>query len=206
MSSGATVVLLDETIYCQPLLRAWIASIFLEGDSTSSAPLFVVKWTDKIMDGFVHRTMEADPSRSATSVNKVRQHLEGTFSFGRIKKYSDVKSPEPPAPVERHVHAAAIHGSVDYVVTMHCSDSAERIDLSYEIYSADDFLVLLDDSATSTVHAVVEIELCRAHARAKAEDGVDLPLLLKEAGAPEFSKRVRGHLQYVDPKILSGDC
>lgn len=75
-------------------------------------------------------------------------------------------------------------------------------DLPYEIYTPDDFLILVDDAAPQAVQAVTEEQLRYFHKKSSADDGLGLPLHLKKASATLFAERVREHLQNVDMSIL----
>jgi len=93
-----------------------------------------------------------------------------------------------------HVHAAAIGGSVDMLLTLDTDflslpDSITDA-LPYEILTPDSFLVLVDDSGPEYVREVVDTqwEYWR-----KKDPSVDLPQRLREVGCPIFAERVYRH-------------
>ncbi len=85
---------------------------------------------------------------------------------------------------------------------MNGKDFPDHDELPYEVYHPDDFLLLVDDANAEGVFKVSEQQLCYFHGKSSSTEGVDLPLRLKNAGAPLFAARVRSHLQRVDMSIL----
>lgn len=68
--------------------------------------------------------------------------------------------------------------------------------MPYEIYNADEFFVLIDDSQPRVVRAVTAEQL---DYWLREVDDVDLCGPLRAAGRPRFAERVRAHLQTVSP-------
>lgn len=197
MSSAVTIVLLDANILYSRTLRDWIALL------QAKAPgLFNVTWTEDIMVETLYHLRKDHPLWSEQQVGGIRRNLEKAFTGGQITGYQVDAALQYPDIGDAHVHAAAVHGAVDIVVTQNGKDLPYGDDLNYEIYQPDDFLILVDDAAPQAVRAVTEEQLCYYHGKSSAADGVDLPLRLKNAGAPMFASRVREHLQNVDMSIL----
>jgi hypothetical protein len=187
MSSAVTIVLLDANILYSRTLRDWIALLQAEAPG-----LFNVTWTEDIMVETLYHLRKKHPLWSEQQVGGIRRNLEKAFTGGQITGYQIDAALEYPDIGDAHVHAAAVHGAVDIVVTQNGKDLPYSPDLSYEIYQPDDFLI----------RAVTEEQLRHYHRKSSAADGVDLPLRLKKAGAPMFAARVREHLQHVDMSIL----
>lgn len=198
MSSAVTIVLLDANILYSRTLRDWIALLQVEAPS-----LFSVAWTEDIMVEALYHLRKDHPLWSEKQVGGIRRNLEKAFTGGQITGYQIDESLKYPDIGDAHVHAAAIHGGVDMVVTMNGKDLPYSDDLIYEIYQADDFLILVDDAAPQAVRAVTEKQLCHYHGKPSGGGEVDLPSRLKKAGAPLFAARVRDHLQHVDMSILT---
>ncbi|WP_067654080.1 hypothetical protein [Nocardia harenae] len=66
--------------------------------------------------------------------------------------------------------------------------------VTYEVYGADDFFELVDDSAPQLVRQVMEEQLRYWVPRR----GKPLPEALRAASAPRFGERIRGYLQVTD--------
>ncbi|WP_314324002.1 PIN domain-containing protein [Paenarthrobacter ilicis] len=199
MSSGATIVLADSDVLCSKALREWLTLLHL----TSSNSLFSVRWTDDIMGDVVAHHRQAHPDWPEHQVNRLRLKLEKTLADGRITGYQVDSSLPHPASIRAHVHAAAVHGRVDMVVSTSGSEMPELDELTYEIYHPDDLLLLIDDAWPELVRDVTVEQLLYFHARSSPSSVIDLPGRLRKAGAPGFAERVRCHLQNVDPSILS---
>lgn len=197
MSSAVTIVLLDANILYSRTLRDWIALLQIEAPS-----VFSVAWTEDIMVETLYHLRKKHPLWSEKQVGGMRRNLEKAFTGGQITGYQVDPAIKYPDVGDAHVHAAAVHGAVDIVVTANGKDFPATDDLNYEIYPPDDFLILVDDAAPKAVRAVTEQQLRHYHQRSSGNEGVDLPLRLKNAKAPMFAARVREHLQHVDTSIL----
>lgn len=197
MSSAVTIVLLDANILYSRTLRDWIALLQIEAPG-----VFSVAWTEDIMVETLYHLRKKHPLWSEKQVGGMRRNLEKAFTGGQITGYQVDPAIKYPDVGDAHVHAAAVHGAVDIVVTANGKDFPATDDLNYEIYPPDDFLVLVDDAAPKAVRAVTEQQLRHYHQRSSGNEGVDLPLRLKNAKAPMFAARVREHLQHVDTSIL----
>lgn len=197
MSSAVTIVLLDANILYSRTLRDWIALLQIEAPS-----VFSVAWTEDIMVETLYHLRKKHPLWSEKQVGGMRRNLEKAFTGGQITDYQVDPATKYPDVGDAHVHAAAVHGAVDIVVTANGKDFPATDDLNYEIYPPDDFLILVDDAAPKAVRAVTEQQLRHYHQRSSGNEGVDLPLRLKNAKAPMFAARVREHLQHVDTSIL----
>jgi hypothetical protein len=197
MSSAVTIVLLDANILYSRTLRDWIALLQIEAPG-----LFNVAWTEDIMVETLYHLRKKHPMWSEPQIGGIRRNLEKAFTGGQITGYQIDAALKYPDIGDAHIHAAAVHGAVDIVVTLNGKDLPYSDDLNYEIYRPDDFLILVDDTAPKAVRAVTEKQLRHYHRKSSAADGVDLPLRLKNAKAPMFAARVREHLQHVDMSIL----
>lgn len=96
--------------------------------------------------------------------------------------------------LDAHVHAAAVHGSVDLVITADQGFAAlgKQLDeLPYELHSPDSFFCLLDDWASHAVQAVLQKQLSYWKIRSGQ---FDLCTHLRAAGAPEFAERIHRYL------------
>ena len=197
MSSAVTNVLLDANILYSRTLRDWIALLQIEAPG-----LFNVTWTEDIMAETLYNLRKKHPLWSEEQVGGIRRRLEQAFTGGQITGYQIDATLNYPDIGDAHVHAAAVHGAVDIVVTANGKDFHYDTELPYEIYHPDDFLVLVDDGASVAVRSVTQKQLLYFHGKSSSDDGVDLPQRLKDADAPNFAARVREHLQHVDMSLL----
>ena len=146
----------------------------------------------------IYRLRRDRPTASDRQIGGVRDRLVETFATGRITGYAI--DPDLPYPdiFDAHVHAAAIHGDVDFVLT---SDGGfERLgdqldDLPYEVHTPDSFFCLLDDSSPKSIRAVIKKQLDYWLGKGKGGEQFNLCAHLERAGAPEFADRVRGYMQ-----------
>ena len=96
---------------------------------------------------------------------------------------------------DRHVNAAATHAKADILVTDNPSDFGDPDLLPYDIYSADEFLCLVDDGAPANVRDVTQMQ--NAYWQTRKNEGKPAKGLvdaLIDAGCPEFAARVQEHL------------
>lgn len=99
-------------------------------------------------------------------------------------------------PGDIHVHAAAIEGMADKLLTMNTKHFPQSDDLPYEVYHPDDFFILVGDSAPATVRAVTRKQNQYWQARRANGDTVKgLGQALADAGCPKFAAQVNAHLR-----------
>jgi hypothetical protein len=74
-------------------------------------------------------------------------------------------------PFDRHIHAAAVAGGVNCIITNDRGFTelpmALRDELEYEIYTPDEFFVLIDDSSPALVRATVQRQITPTSPNAK---------------------------------------
>ncbi|MGH3562913.1 MAG: PIN domain-containing protein, partial [Mycobacterium sp.] len=149
-----TIVLPDANVLYSRTLRDWLALCYLEMDGW-----FEVMWTEDIMAELLYHLRKKYPMAPDQQIGGVRDKLVETFSSGKIAGYvidSDVAYPDI---FDAHVHAAATHADVDFVLT---ADSGfaqlegQLDELPYEVHSPDSFFCLLDDSSPGAVKAVTQ--------------------------------------------------
>lgn len=93
-------------------------------------------------------------------------------------------------PNDRHVHAAALASDADILLTQDRNFESDD-DEFYEVYRADDFFVLVDDSALLSVQHVTAMQ--RAYWADRG--GKSIVTALQEADCPQFADRVNQHLR-----------
>ncbi|MFD3593570.1 hypothetical protein ACFWU5_12645 [Nocardia sp. NPDC058640] len=138
-----------------------------------------------------------NPFLAEQQVGGIRRSIIETFGDNsQILGYAVDRNVAYPDVFDAHVHCAAVHGDVDIVLTANHEDfEFDGIDdLTYEVYGADAFFELVDDSKPALVRAVVREQLVYWVGR----KGKALPEALRSAGADNFAERVRLHLQTLD--------
>lgn len=194
MGGLTTTVLPDANVLFSRTLRDWLAMGSIYGPDG----WYEVRWTEDILAEVLYHLRKKNPTASDQQIGGVRDKLMQAFAGGRISGYSIDPKIEYPDIYDAHVHAAAVQGEVDFVITAD-GDFTElgqiEDDLPYEVHSPDTFFCLLDDSSPNTVRAITRLQL---EYWAKRSEGRSFNLCdsLRAAGAPDFADRVREHLQH----------
>lgn len=196
MARQVTKVLVDANILYSRTLRDWVCLLYLR----SAGGMFECYWTEDIMAEMLYHRRKANPFLSEQQVGGIRRLIAETFGdHSLITGYEVTESSAYPDVFDAHVHCAAVHGEIDILLTANTSDFDGLDELTYEIYGADDFLQLIDDSNTELVRGVMAQQLAYWVPRG----GKSLPEALRSAGAPGFAERIRRYLQTTDvTKIL----
>ncbi|SHT05767.1 PIN domain-containing protein [Mycobacteroides abscessus] len=192
MATGplTTTVLVDANVLFSRTLRDWLMKCYLQVDGW-----FEVRWTEDIMAEVFYCLRKKLPAASDRQIGGVRDRLVSIFVNGRIAGYEIDKGIDYPDIFDAHVHAAAVHGDVDFVLT--ADRGFERLgdlldELPYELHDPDSFFCLLDDSSPQGIREVTKSQLDYWLGR---HGTTNLCTHLKKAGAPLFAERVRRHLQ-----------
>ncbi|WP_328407216.1 PIN domain-containing protein [Nocardia sp. NBC_00403] len=198
VSGRVTRVLVDANILYSRTLRDWLSLLYLRGGHG----MFEVLWTEDVMAEVVYHKRKDNPFLSDKQVGGIRRKIEETFGDGAlIRGYHVDETLVYRDPGDAHIHAAAVHAGADIVLTANDKDFNNLDELPYEIYTADDFFELVDDSRPELVQIAMREQLVYWVRR----DGKSLPEALKSAGAPEFGERIRRYLQNVDvARLLKG--
>lgn len=187
MSSGALHVLIDANVFFSKTLRDWILLCQLRTD----LPMYHLHWTEDILAETVANLREQYPLAADSLTAGVRDKIIEVIPDGRISGFTIDSDRTYRDPKDAHVHAAAVHGNVDILLTENIKDFDDD-ELPYEVITADQFLVLVDDSAPMLVRQVIREQVKYFSAR---RTSYSLPDALERADAPEFAARVLAHLQ-----------
>lgn len=167
--------------------------------------MFQVFWTEDVMAEMLYRRRKKNPYLSEEQIGGIRRRVAVTFGENSLITGYDIdETVDYPDVFDAHVHAAAVHGDIDLVLT---EDTTGFVfdgldDLPYEVHGADDFFQLIDDSAPQLVQRVMAEQLRYWVAR----QGKSLPEALRSAGAPLSAERIRQYLQVVDvQRILDSE-
>lgn len=160
----------------------------------SSGGLYELAWTEDILAETIARIRATKPNFDGGSMTRIRDKITEILSNGRISDFVIDDSFPGEDPKDRHVHAAAITGQVDYLITADggfTSPSINLDELPYEVHTPDEFFLLVDDSAPRHVRAVTQKQ--KEHWKARPE-AKTLPDALRDAGCHGFAERVCTHL------------
>lgn len=185
----AAVVLPDANVLYSRTLRDWLLLLSIEG----SGRMFQVTYTEDIMAETMYWIRKNNPDCPGTALTKIRDRIVDSTS-GRIDSYDSGRDAEEVKDVfDRHVHAAAVAGQVDGLITSDTGfttlPNETRDNLNYEIYTPDDFFLLVADSSSHVVVSVIRRQI--QHFAEAGIDEIDLPGKLAEAQCPAFGQRVR---------------
>ena len=188
-------VFIDANVLYSRTLRDWTLLLRLTG----AGGMFQLHSTHDVIAEAMYHLRKSNPLARGKVLHEVRTRIEQ--SLDEVVEDFDPKITFPGSDIhDRHVHAAAVACRADKLLTcdkgfLGLTDEV-RDQLDYEIYSPDEFFLLIDDSNPMLVREVTEVQ--RAYwATQKRSGGLENALI--KAGCPEFAAKVRGHL-----KALSG--
>ena len=178
-------MLVDANVWYSRTLRDWVCLLGVDPHSS----LYTVLWTEDIMAETLANLRARHPKLEGGKVAHIREQIIEVFPDGQVRDYDctfplrDVK--------DSHVHGAAVAGGADILLTSNIRDfvppGGSEDALPYELYTPDDFLMLVDASD----HSLVERTACLidGHHRSK---GVQYSTAerLRAAGAPQFARVV----------------
>jgi predicted nucleic acid-binding protein len=186
-----TRVLPDANVLHSRTLRDWLFMLGIEG----SGEMFNLYYTVDILAETINTIRRQNPNIDGAQMTLAIHDRIVNNMTDRITDYP----PAPDAPVrdehDRHVHAAAVGGRVDILLT--CDTDFLQLDdeiqdsLPYDIYTPDAFFVLADDSWPEVVQAVTD----KQHKYWTGKGTTNITAQLSKAGCPEFADRIRRHLQ-----------
>ena len=185
-----TTVLPDANVLFSRTLRDWLGLCALHGPDG----WYEVRWTEDILAETLYHLRMKNPAASYAQIGGIRDKIVAAFSGGRIAGYPIDPTIAYPDIFDAHVHAAAVHGGVDFVLTADrdFEKLAEILDsLPYEVHSPDSFFCLLDDSSPRSIRLVIKEQI---DYWSKRQGRFNLCTQLVNAGAPQFAERVRAHL------------
>jgi predicted nucleic acid-binding protein len=181
------IVFVDATVLVSRSTRDWLLHI----RSVTNRNMFVVACTRDVIVEALNTLRNLHPSwpgRMTTELmNSFLEALDIVDDFDAEIAYSG------PDPDDRHVHAAAIAAQANFLVT---DDTGfKRMasdDTPYEVITADDFFVLVDDGHP---HVIAEATRNQIAWWTNQKRKPELVARLKAAGCPTFAERVAGHIQ-----------
>lgn len=150
------------------------------------------------MSETIYKVRRKYPSLSGGQLTQIRRGIEEAFEGGKIENYEIDPNFLGSDQFDAHLHSAAVARGATIILTSNREDllpeNRNADELPYEIYTPDEFFILLDDSASEIVREVISKQL---EYFMKKHQEVDLPGRLREAMAPQFALRVAQHLQTI---------
>ncbi|AUH70061.1 MULTISPECIES: PIN domain-containing protein [Gordonia] len=182
----------DANVLYSRTLRDWICLLA----ARSGPPLFHLRWTEDVLAELVYHLRKNHPHYSDHQVGGVRQRIIKVAVHGRIEGYEVDSAFEYTDEYDAHLHAAAEHGRIQYVVTndrgFHRFAEANDERLGYEVYTPDDFLMLVHRDAIATVREAL-LDQITYHCRLGRP--FNLADRLEAAQAPTFAAAIRAMMQ-----------
>ncbi|WP_421958366.1 PIN domain-containing protein [Prescottella subtropica] len=192
MSSRVPNVLPDANVLYSRTLRDWICLLA----TRSGPPLFQLRWTEDVLAELVYHLRKNHPHYSDRQIGGVRDRIVAVAAHGRIGGYEIDPGLAYTDEYDAHLHAAAEHGGIDYVVTadrgFHEFAGAHDDRLGYEVYTPDDFLMLVHRDAIATVRETL-LDQITYHRRLGKP--FNLAARLESAQAPQFAAAIRAMMQ-----------
>ncbi|PPG65626.1 hypothetical protein C5C31_13240 [Rathayibacter rathayi] len=189
------LVFVDADVLWSTTLRGWLVNLSV-GQQGATSPAFQMVVSEDVIAEAVARWRDRHPTAPGAVTAKMSNNLR---TLCAVVQDSDASIPFPGGDEgDVHVHAAAVHQQVGYLVTndrgFHDLSDEQKDTLPYEIYSPDDLFLLLCAQSSQRVR-----EATRAQMRHFVGLGQEPRLVesLRNAGCPEFAEAVRGHLAFL---------
>ena len=141
-------VLVDANVWYSRTLRDWVCMLATEAEGD----LYTVLWTDDILTECTYHLRKANPRWEGGKISRIRELIEEVFPDGRVRDF--VVEGGALDEGDQHVHAAAVAGRADFVLTMNVKDFPGGDECPYEVYTPGVFFTLVWDSAPGLVERV----------------------------------------------------
>lgn len=182
MGAVATRVLLDANVLYSRALRDWIFILNLKTGNR----MFRVTYTVDILAETI-RSLRRTTDLDGGNLTRLSDHIEANMDE-RIEDYPNRDDSPCDDPFDAHVHSAAVAGRIDLLITQDSGftklgDEARDL-LPYEIYTPDEFLMLVAESSPSAARNATDMQI--EHFR-----HTNLHENLAKAGCPRFSAHIQ---------------
>lgn len=141
-------VLVDANVWYSRTLRDWVCMLATEADGD----LYTVLWTDDILAECTYHLRKANPRWEGGQISRIRESIEEVFPDGRVRDF--VVEGGALDEGDQHVHAAAVAGGADLILTMNVEDFPGGDECPYEVHTPGEFFTLVWDSAPGLVERV----------------------------------------------------
>lgn len=190
-------VFLDANILFSRTLRDWLFMLRIE----SGGNMFTLITSEDALVEAQYSFRKRHPETSGRAVTNIRKKT-AEFCDDVVEDYPGKVSGPFVDRYDLHIHSAALASRCHILVTqdkgfLNLSDK-KKDELAYEILSPDEFLILLDDSASQYVSSVTKqqsLHWVKSRADNKTLGVLDLESALRKSGCPKFAARVRAHIK-----------
>lgn len=180
------VAFVDATVLYTRSTRDWLLHI----RNASNRGMYVIATSLDVIVEALNWVRNDHPTRPGISTTQLMDGLRSTLDM--VDEF-DAGIPFPGTDEgDRHVHAAAVACGAGFLVTDDGGFARMSSDETpYEVITADEFFVLVDDSHP---HVVAEATRNQLQYWAQKGEKAELVERLAAAGCPEFAKRVESHI------------
>lgn len=184
-------IFVDANILFSRTLRDWLFLLKFENSNT----MFVLLATEDVLAETMYRLRRQYPQWNGAQIAELRERL--VASLDEVVDEYAIRDDFPGQDEnDAHVHSAAVASAATMLLTgdrgfLDLEDAAG--DLPYEVWSADDFFVLVDDSAPHIVERVTKKQVL--YWSTNNPEGGRLVQKLEESGCPNFAGRINRHMR-----------
>lgn len=190
-------VFLDANILFSKTLRDWFFMLRME----TGGDMFTLITSEDALVEAQYSFRKRNPGVSGRAVTNIRKKT-AEFCDDVIEDYPGKASGPVIDRYDLHIHSAALASGCHMLVTQDKGfldlPEEQKDELAYEILSPDEFLILLDDSASQFVSSVTKKQSAyrvKSRSENKATGGMSLETALRKSGCPNFAVRVRRHIK-----------
>lgn len=190
-------VFLDANILFSKTLQDWLFMLRIE----TGGNMFTLITSEDALVEAQHSFRKRKPEVSGSEVSNIRKKTV-EFCDDVIEDYPGKTSGPFQDRYDLHIHSAALAAGCHMLITQDKGflnlPEEHKDELAYEILSPDEFLILLDDSASQFVSSVTKQQSAywvKKRSDGKARDAVKLESALRKSDCPKFAERVRKHLE-----------
>ena len=185
-------ILPDANIWVSQTLHSWIGLV-----ASETRGQWHFYYTEDIFAEALRARRRRFPQANSSQIEAMRERLikSGLKPITNFTIDSDVTYPDEK---DAHVHSAAVYAGIEIIITDNIKDFAELYadpdDCPYEVYTADDFLILVADSSPQLIDQII---LLQHKHWSKYGRIFSLPRKLRDTGCPRFANYVCGRLQHI---------
>lgn len=180
-------VFVDANVFCSRTLRDWTCLLRLHTNG-----MFQLHTSEDVLAETIRTMRRLHPDASGGATTRLRAAILGSIDE-LVEEFDASITYAGTDPDDRHVHAAAVACRAHILLTE--DRGLTSVDESmYEVYRPDEFFVLIDDSAPWMVREVVRSQ-AKYWSTKPSGQRKSLSQALRDAGCPEFAKRVERHLR-----------
>lgn len=190
-------VFLDANILFSKTLRDWFFMLRIETDGS----MFTLITSEDALVEAQHSFRKRKPEVSGSEVTNIRKKTV-EFCDDVIEDYPGKTSGPFLDRYDLHIHSAAMAAGCHMLITQDKGflnlPEEHKDELAYEILSPDEFILLLDDSASQFVSTVTKQQSAywvKRRPEGKELGAMSLESALRKSGCPKFATRVRRHIK-----------